>query len=385
METPEARPSTRTSAVASFSSASRQTRTTINDVTIADGKVTDDTGAGIETGASTLTLNRVQVTGNAIETTGVGPEGAGIRTSSSSDSLILNQSTVSGNTITGVGGQAAGIKANGPLTLNRSTVSGNDANQAGTGFVGGVAGALSSGIPMTIVNSTISGNSSGGSGAGGVLSGGGTATILNSTIAGNGTAGDGGGLSGTSVTIRNTIIEGNSAAGSGNDCTLFATPAADHSIDTDDSGCFLDPDPSQSNQVGVPFASVALGALAANGGPTLTRALGAGSVAIGAGDDTRCATSPVSGVDQRGVTRPQGVACDIGAFEVEEVAPPPPPPPPPAGTGPTGTGPAGTGPGGAAVTPTPNPACKRLHRKLKKAKTKAKKRKLRKKLRKLGC
>jgi hypothetical protein len=56
----------------------------------------------------------------------------------------------------------------------------------------------------------------------------------------------------------------------------------------------------------------ALGALANNGGPTDTHALGSTSPAIGAASQApdRCA-----GTDQRGVARPQGGACDIGAYE----------------------------------------------------------------------
>lgn len=46
-----------------------------------------------------------------------------------------------------------------------------------------------------------------------------------------------------------------------------------------------------------------------NGGPTKTQALGAGSAAIDAG--AGCAAT-----DQRGLARPSGPACDIGAYEV---------------------------------------------------------------------
>jgi hypothetical protein len=52
-------------------------------------------------------------------------------------------------------------------------------------------------------------------------------------------------------------------------------------------------------------------ALADNGGPTKTMALTAGSPAIDAGDDAACPAT-----DQRGVPRPQGPHCDIGAYEV---------------------------------------------------------------------
>ena len=53
-----------------------------------------------------------------------------------------------------------------------------------------------------------------------------------------------------------------------------------------------------------------LGALADNGGPTLTHALLTGSPAIDAGNDAACPAT-----DQRGVTRPQGAHCDIGSYE----------------------------------------------------------------------
>jgi HYR domain len=73
-----------------------------------------------------------------------------------------------------------------------------------------------------------------------------------------------------------------------------------------------------ASDMSCPFAAVSdqntvnplLGPLADNGGPTPTMALGAGSPAIDAGDDASCPST-----DQRGVTRPQGPHCDIGAFE----------------------------------------------------------------------
>ena len=64
-----------------------------------------------------------------------------------------------------------------------------------------------------------------------------------------------------------------------------------------------------------PIASI-LGPLAANGGATMTHALVAGSPALDVVPTSDCAAT-----DQRGVSRPQGLACDIGAFE--RVPPPP--------------------------------------------------------------
>ena len=57
-----------------------------------------------------------------------------------------------------------------------------------------------------------------------------------------------------------------------------------------------------------------LGPLADNGGPTETCALLAGSPAIDAGSCTDISGNPVS-YDQRGVARPFGSNCDIGAYE----------------------------------------------------------------------
>jgi hypothetical protein len=58
--------------------------------------------------------------------------------------------------------------------------------------------------------------------------------------------------------------------------------------------------------------------LANNGGPTKTVALLRGSPALNAipKGENGCATATDRiATDQRGVARPQGPACDIGAFE----------------------------------------------------------------------
>ena len=57
-----------------------------------------------------------------------------------------------------------------------------------------------------------------------------------------------------------------------------------------------------------------LGELQDNGGPTLTHALQEGSPALDAVPTSACEVE----TDQRGVERPQGDACDIGAFEREQ-------------------------------------------------------------------
>ena len=73
------------------------------------------------------------------------------------------------------------------------------------------------------------------------------------------------------------------------------------------------------DQTGVTDAG--LGTLANNGGPTQTHALLSGSPALDTGTCTDHADDTVL-TDQRGVIRPQGSACDIGAYELEEVTGP---------------------------------------------------------------
>jgi hypothetical protein len=77
-----------------------------------------------------------------------------------------------------------------------------------------------------------------------------------------------------------------------------------HNISSDSSANFTSPT-SRSN------LDPRLASWTDNGGPTPTVALLPDSPAIDAGDDAACAST-----DQRGVPRPQGLHCDIGAFEL---------------------------------------------------------------------
>ena len=61
------------------------------------------------------------------------------------------------------------------------------------------------------------------------------------------------------------------------------------------------------------LADARLGGLLDNGGQTNTEALAAGSPRLGRDPDLRPKLHP--GTDQRGVTRPRGGGCDIGALE----------------------------------------------------------------------
>jgi CSLREA domain-containing protein len=211
-----------------------------------------------------------------------------------STSLTLTDSAVTNSESQQMTG--GGIRTDGILTLNRVTVSGNRAN--GTAGAGGGIYQSSFADPpgsVSITNSTISGNATSGTG-GGIFSGNPLA-LQSTTIAAN-TAASVSGLSKTgpgTATIQDTIIATPSGAACGG-----AGLTGSNNLATD-ATCAV--------------ASVAdpiLGALADNGGPTNTHALGATSPAIGAASQApdRC-----TGTDQRGVARPQGGACDIGAYE----------------------------------------------------------------------
>jgi len=78
---------------------------------------------------------------------------------------------------------------------------------------------------------------------------------------------------------------------------------AGHNIASDDSAAFTEPSSRNSTDP-------KLGPLGNYGGPTLSVLLLAGSPAIDAGGDDAC---PVT--DQRGVPRPAGAHCDMGAVE----------------------------------------------------------------------
>lgn len=196
----------------------------------------------------------------------------------------------------------------GVVSLVESTVSGNTSDSGGgiTNSAFDAQGAL-----LTITNSTISGNSAGFLG-GGIDNFEGLVELVNVTIVGNSIpeqeTGQGGGgiFSDGTATIKHTII----AENSGSDC---GSGGGALSV----TGLSLDADGSCAGFSTASTAALALGALASNGGPTQTHALGADSVALNvAADCTMLDGTPVAN-DQRGVPRPQGSACDVGAFERE--------------------------------------------------------------------
>jgi hypothetical protein len=158
-----------------------------------------------------------------------------------------------------------------------------------TGYGGGID--HRGGADLVIVNSTITGNHAI-KGGGGLNSGQAYAAVSDQTAIAR-------------VRLLNTIIAGNTSnAGPGN-CNVqdMIIQSAGHNLDSDGS-CFL------TAPGDLPKHNPLLGPLAYNGGPTETQALRPGSPAIDAGTADGCPQ-----YDQRGVARPQGAGCDIGAYE----------------------------------------------------------------------
>jgi parallel beta-helix repeat protein len=161
---------------------------------------------------------------------------------------------------------------------------------------------------VDIENSTISGNTASGNG-GGIYNSDSPTNLLFVTVSHNAAGGSGGGLYNTdsSVLFITNSIVANSV--SGGDCALGDTTSGfgngDFNI-IEDGSCF---------SVGV--VDPMLGPLQDNGGATFTHALLPNSPAINANGPCQNFIS----YDQRGVSRPQGGGCDIGAFEFGQFSP----------------------------------------------------------------
>jgi len=352
----------------------------VNDVAIQNGKpAAGRRGGGIVVIAGgTLTVRRSIVRNNqTFDGPDRIPDGGGIY----NDGMMTLVSTVVNNNLAGGNeGSGGGIWNSGTLTLTTSTVRNNTANgsNATTYLIDGGGGIFNSGT-LTVTSSTVSGNISkyrgGGivnsgsatitkstiSGNRGVTGGGiftnGTTPVTNSTLSGNLATSNGGGVWSSSTTTLssitltlNTADSDNNGSGDGGGVYVLAgqvttrNSLADANKDLGGqapgckvaggayfsqgynhfggtTGCVIT-GPKTGDQIG---GNVMLGPLQNNGGPTMTHALLAGSVAIDAANPT----APGSGgtscgtFDQRNIARPQDgngdtiARCDMGAFELK--------------------------------------------------------------------
>jgi hypothetical protein len=129
-------------------------------------------------------------------------------------------------------------------------------------------------------------------------------SLTNVTFSNNSAAEWGGGMynvANSHPTIRNTIFWGNTASSDG--AQIYDNASAPSVSDSVVQGGY-------TGGTNIITAAPLLGALGDYGGFTQTIPLLPGSSAIDTGNDAVCPSS-----DQRGVARPQGDGCDIGAFE----------------------------------------------------------------------
>ncbi len=260
------------------------------DVTVQNGQVTDVGGGGV-LNWGTLELENVVITNNTVNGTTSDAIGGGVCNgcvTGTGQATLVN--TVVQNNAAQRGG---GIFSNRPLTVTASLMVNNLAiSGAGIANYG----------PFTLENSTLTDNT-GSNNAGAISQNAGSLTIRNSTISHNTSAIVGGISSGGGTTaLLNTIVANNA----GNNCSGDLTSQG-HNLSSDASCAEAFTASGDLNSV-----NPRLGALASNGGPTWTRALLVGSPAINAGTNADCPAT-----DQRGIARPQGGTCDIGAYERE--------------------------------------------------------------------
>jgi hypothetical protein len=217
-------------------------------------------------------------------------------------------STISGNSAA-LGG---GIFNRGKLTVTVSTIRGNNS----TSFGGGINNESGT---LTLTNSTLSGNSA--INIGGGIANGSTLAVSSSTVSNNSVTnpeGSGGGIANYDgmLTLTSSIVAGN-VAPFGPDVASTVAAASNYNLIGNGADMSGITDGSNDNQVGTADNPIdpLLGPLQDNDGPTWTHALLPGSPAIDTGG-TECPET-----DQRGVIRPQGSGCDIGAFEQVDLAP----------------------------------------------------------------
>ncbi len=299
---------------------------------------------------STVSLVNSTLSGNSASGNG----GGMFSQTYGSSTVSLVNSTVSGNSASLGGGVSSLTRHASTVSLVNSTVSGN------SGYWGGVYSLTQDVSTVSLVNSTISGNSGGGvcSRTQDVS----TVSLVNSTVSGNSSGGVFGFTQDESmVSLVNSTVSGNSGYWGGvysltqdvSTVALHRSLIAGNTVIAGNAAFFLGSEVTWINYGGSflandmnlfghsgittteAFYGVSVGvtdilatadggnstaltdildpALANNGGPTLTHALVTDSPAIDAAGDC----SPL-GTDQRGVARPQGLACDIGAFELSE-------------------------------------------------------------------
>jgi hypothetical protein len=344
-----------------------QRRATIVRSIITGNLANDDGGGvyarrgGIQVYDSIVSANLVDGSGGALGSTGdilvvrshmdgntTDGDGGAIYTDEDGDVTVID-STVSGSTADGPGG--AIFTLDGDVTIVNSTLTGNRADDRG--------GAISGEASVTVLNSTISRNLAVAHVGGGIWSRG-DMYVANSTVSDNYAEGSGGGLlaAGVLTLVSSTVADnvapvganlgagerleafgsvigpakvdfpGGHAQPTGDSCVTPVSVSHGFNVVTEGS-CRL---AAPTDLVGVPSA---LEPLHGYGGPAETRLPQATSPALDRVPTAACLNPPLPAqleglaglvddprallrTDERGVSRPQGPACDAGAVEVNK-------------------------------------------------------------------
>ncbi len=224
--------------------------------------------------------------------------------------LLLSETELTDNQ--GVDGLGGGMFVESAAEVEASNVT-FAGNRAGNG-----GGAILSSGPLRLSNATLSGNIAT-LGTGGAIFSDGDLDLTHVTIAGNG-ADVGGGLwlggpASNGTSLKNVLFSGNTASSGSSDCH-FAV-AVDSITFSLWPGTSCGASTANGNQ---PNTLLALPRLALSCFAPLqvegtrTHELPAGSSAV----DTGGCVLPELEFDQRGVARPQGIACDVGSVERSE-------------------------------------------------------------------
>jgi predicted outer membrane repeat protein len=288
------------------------------------GAITESTVSGNTAGrigggiwaqnVDSLELTQSLIADNSVTTPGarnVPPAGGGITVATDpalgiASSVRIAYSTIRDN-FADLGGGLA-WQAPGTLTVEESLFTANTAERGGA-IATQSSGRADATNTLTLLNSTLTGNAAE---RGGAIERAFGSTILRAvTIAGN-SALAGSGIDFNGARLSNTAATGTILANvpAPQNCSTNGAPfqagealsASGANLESG-GGCHLR-SPDLSGVV------PRLGPLAANGGPTGTRALLPGSPAL-----DRYRTDDCPSVDQRGFARPVGAGCDIGAFE----------------------------------------------------------------------
>lgn len=298
-----------------------------SEVTFTDGLISGNTALAV--GGGVLAGGIIHLSGTTVFDNTAARQGGGLSASSGStvtDSLFADNTAAT---------QGGGLRIRG-VQVTDTTITGNTTAADGGGFWG---------FSNTITGSTITNNSA--DRGGGFFDIGATNSLTNTTITGNTAKTVGGGifkgapsavtrapaglpppgetpLSHVTLTSNSAPDGANLANESSGPITLAASIVADPVGSASCSGNIVSSGQNfdEGGSCGLADATdlagpdALLGPLAENGGPTATHALLAGSPAI----DLVTTDCPPPATDQRGNARPNGPACDAGAFEAESTA-----------------------------------------------------------------